>query len=234
VVTLDILPENTLYTGSVYVEGTILTTTGEFAVAFKDGRNSFQLVSIDQGAPVPVLSATRFNADGSAIGVYFSFDTDRAGMTAAYFDCALLFSFAGMADATCQWASNANVVIRVASDSTLVVGSSLSLIPAPGHLNAACAASQTSCATVAAATLAIGAPDDAFTPVADIAASDNVPVGSEFTVDISHSVGHGGRKWQSVTFTITGAQPADSAAVESFLNAYFGGNPDSLFWLPRW
>jgi hypothetical protein len=194
------------------------------------GGCSFTVIAVDKPTPAPSLSSAQFSSDGSTMTITFTAPTNRAQMTgAAQFTCSQLFSFSGSNRTQCQWSSDSTTVTASTSGSAswaLEVGSKVTYA-GRSFLTAVCTASTGNCTSwprVAATVLTVTAPSSVVVPTVAVSAPASVGACDSLYLDLSASVGNGGRHWSSKSITVVSSN-GDVSALQSFLtNTYLASS----------
>lgn len=195
--------------------------------------NAITILSTYEPPPAPALRTASFRADGSAVHVAFTADTNRAGYTSA-FACVQLLDFAGANRARCEWIDASRIAIYPASalsssTQVLVPGSTVTLLGAR-NVTAACNDAPALCAsyeTALSMTVTVEPPAVKARPSAALTLPSALSGCSSMEVDITASTGSGGRAWQTPTFSVTNAGN-EAEAIALYLNANFSSNSPTV------
>lgn len=183
--------------------------------------------SVDSIVAAPVVSSSFFSIYGNELIVEYLSDTDMgksAGLHNSEFDCSLLFDFVGSSESICRFSSPRRVVavLYPVNGSDLVqVNDNITILG--GIVRARCLSSGPSCqgypfqAASTTAVLASKYPSDVFV---SISGPSVVSLCSDIELDISRSVGNGGRKWSSISWRVYNLFNTRAApALEAHLNS---------------
>jgi hypothetical protein len=171
------------------------------------------VIPVYQEPPTPFLSSVMFSNDGSYLIALFNSPTDK-GQLSSTFSCFYLFYFKGSSNSKCKWIDS--VTVRVYSSGSLInIGSEFSLLP--NVIKAQCTSSDISdcndwsyCNNTI---VTVSVPKAAISPSVVISAPSVVGNCDSFVLDLSGSLGSGGREWQIPTFIVNSADYATSAGL---------------------
>jgi len=174
----------------------------EYSVVYVKGASNpiIDVLSSSSNPLVPVLNSVEFAADGATVLVSFSSATNQGGKV-AYFNCTELLNFVDSSLSRCRWSTAKEVVIEPAS--SVAVGSGFNVVA--GVLRAACVVSTSACSaygTVSASATTISAPASPQTPRVVLTYPAILSSCSDWSLDLTSSVGSGGRAWSSVAFEV--------------------------------
>jgi hypothetical protein len=211
-----------------------ITVTGnsswEYDVGYGVNDNKeFVILHPESPTPLPVPLFAQFSNDGTNIVVKFDSDTNRAGFIRK-FSCSKLFnvietgefinkSFIG----NCQWILDNSIIITPGPSTFLNVGDKLVLLH--DKLSAKCGYDNISCDNilfVGTTNIEIIAPISPFIPIGTISAPSSIGSCNSLTLDMSGSVGSGGRPWKIKDFVVEGI---NASAITDFLYNEYIFNP---------
>eukprot|EP01035_Chromulina_nebulosa_P030750 gene30750-40900_t len=177
-------------------------------------------VTGSRSAPYPpILSTASFNPDGTQLIFTFDSPTNLAATKistySASFSCSLIVFFSSNANSLCKWKTSlqllADLPISNSLSNTAVklpnVGDKVYLLP--NKITAACVPNTGDCSLYKFAPrgslVNLTVPIDAISPTVLISAPSTVDACDSIFIDPSQSSGSGGRRWNSVQWSLTGA-----------------------------
>jgi hypothetical protein len=190
-----------------------------YEVVYVGGNKRIRVFDSTQEPTAPSLSSAVFSADGANISMAFDIATNFGQLGGSRFVCSKLFRFVGDDTSTCLWdAAGITVVVKPSYSSSLIVGSNISL--RSEVIKAACPASLdcSSWSFSSTSTVFIASPTEPVAPVVVIGAPSVIGLCADLPLDISGSLGSGGRKWQAVNIRVDSPTLSNTTALES----YFG------------
>jgi len=197
----------------------------EYSIDFPQDR-SFNIIDNSTEPPAPVLQTAVFSSDGTNVELTFDSLTNRNGSIAAnQFVCSQLLEFVNSSIAICSWLDSSHISIYPGPDSQLTVASSIGLKGAT--LKSFCTTSAFSCGSwtfAAPSTVAIQTPTSPLVPTVTLSTPTLIGSCADLTIDLSNSIGSGGRSWKSLLFKVSGSDP-NASAIESFLNEAYSISP---------
>lgn len=186
-----------------------------------DSQKVIVVLSSVYPSPPPQFVSVQFTNDGSQMIATFDAATDRLNQFGR-FSCNLIFEFPDAEKSTCQWTSDQNVVITLDSSSNLIPYSLVNLLP--DALRAKCVAANGNCTTWGRSPsliVSILPPAAPVQPVVVVSAPSIISSCDEFLLDLTGSLGSGGRRWNE-TITITSVDPSvNTDSVNAFLKASY-------------
>ena len=199
-------------------------SAAQFISVFSVGSGMVSVLAVNQEPGTPQLSGASFSADGSLVYVTFDAPTDKGAVTNG-FACSSKLEFAGSAASTCQWKDASTIRIYPSvggsSDLLLGVGSAINVTAGSG-IRAQCTVSAALCSTwstVAAASVTVVAPADPSRPTVVLSLPSSASACSGISVDLSASVGSGGRAWADIAFSVTSSDSTvDVSGISELLN----------------
>ena len=186
-----------------------------------------RLTGNDTAPPAPVLRTAVFSADGSSLAVSFDAPTDRAAgaglfLGLATFNCDLLLTFVGSAEAQCRWTDGQKIIVSPdgSGATVIVVGDAITAVPL--MTRASCVAiPNTPCGEFEAATAAVEvvveAPDSLALPLVRVQTAASIGPCKDMVLDLSSSTGSGGRQWVAAYTVSTEPVDANSTSVVAAL-----------------
>ena len=197
----------------------------EFDVEFTQG-TSFDVIDSTSEPATPVFSRAVFANDGTRIALSFNSPTDRNGsLSSAPFACSRMFTFDNVDIARCSWVDAATIALYPGTGSSLSVGSAIALFE--GSVKAACTTVGATCSSwahTASRTVVVAAPVSPTVPNVVLSFPSSLGDCDNLVIDLSSSIGDGGRSWQSVEFTVDSTAP-NVSLVEDFLNSAYVMSP---------
>jgi hypothetical protein len=221
------------------VVGLVATLSGdsasEYSVVFVNG-NSYTVIALSEPPQVPILSSVRFSADGTFLSAVFNADTNKASISASSFPCSQLFSFSGVAGATCSWSSPSLIAIELGSLASISVGGTVTLLGVSSStfnitalcLNVIATEGTTACKDYQAilkTQRTVLMPFDAILPEVGISAPSGIGSCDRFTMDLSSSIGDGGRPFTGISFVVTTSNSTQPKLAQNFLNSFYIFSP---------
>lgn len=170
--------------------------------------------------PPPELLSAVFSTDGSQLSVTFDSPTNQGSFN-SLFPCSFLFNFDGTMSALCQWLTPSSVTVYLGSGATLLPGGGFEVLPSvikaqcPPNIDCSLWNSTSSISVV------ILPPAHALSPTVVITAPSVIGSCAALTVDVSNSVGAGGRPWASFAIIASSPTGIDVGAVQGFLDSQY-------------
>jgi len=168
----------------------------------------------------PNLISSVFSNDGATIGITFDVDTNRGG-TKTIFNCSLLFTFACAATSTCIWIDDRHVTANVFGSAQCVMPLDVLKLSSWSSITNAKNPSSLLIADTQKSVF-VAFPIAAVQPQVTITMSNNVGICDDVVIDMSASVGSGGRVWASNTITVQGINYAgyvDKIDLDAYLSS---------------
>jgi hypothetical protein len=200
------------------------TSASEFQVNYLTSR--YMNASLPTNLPPPALVSAMFNDDGTLVTVSFDQATNRGGYT-NLFPCSALLSFAGVSQSQCRWQDDQNIAISQQSNSIngnsnvlLSTGDSIALVK-NNTVTAKCNLQFGGGCPILIClprTVFIATALNPVQPKVIIHAPSSISSCASLTLDISNSVGSGGRKWKSYKIEIFNSNSYDNDALSNFIN----------------
>ena len=177
----------------------------------------------------PALASVKFSSTGGQLTLEWDSPTDRGGLGGVSFECDELLTFPLVSAATCKWTTSETLTVDLDYRATCVPGDNVTV--AAGILKPYCAHSDCSCWPLANASSAVLAvPDEALTPVAIFQGANKIGLCSDVDLDVSTSVGSGGRNWLTTTWLVNGSLPAQNlTALREYAAAWSVDAASELF-----
>ena len=185
----------------------------EFVVSNDEAVRSKRLIIVGQNSQLPPPDSMEavFDEWGTSVLVSFNRPTDRQGNTGGTFDCTDIFSD----DGTCVWLDARRVSV---TSKHLLVGSILSLNSEGGvQLRASCELSENICLEWEYAsnmTTQVKASERAEGVHVIMTTNKVVSDCEDILVDLSASMGSGGRPWQSGSMKVTALSTSDDDPID--------------------
>ena len=155
----------------------------------------------------PALASAKFSSTGGQLMLEWDAPTNRGGFGGASFGCNELLDFPLASAATCTWTTSETLTANLDYRATCVPGDNVTV--AGGILKPFCAYSDCSCWPLSnSSTGVLARPDEALTPVAMFVGADTIGSCSDVDLDLSTSIGSGGRSWLTATWIVNGSLPA--------------------------
>jgi hypothetical protein len=210
-------------------------SASEYSAVFVNG-NSFNVIPLSEPPQVPTFTSVRFSDDGTSLRAIFNADTNMASISVSLFPCSQLFSFSGVTDATCSWSSPSSIDIKLGSVALITVGETVTLLGNSSStfnitalcLNVMATVGTTACKDYEEITrtqTSVLIPFNAVSPVVGISAPSSIGSCDKFTMDLSSSIGDGGRPFTSISFVVTAINATQAKIAENFLNSKYVLSP---------
>jgi hypothetical protein len=191
--------------------------------------NSTIIVRSSATAPdPPKLLSAMFSNDGLKLTMTLDSVSDRGATTIATylstFTCSQLLTFTGASSSNCVWYSSSVIIATISSStatSLVTVGSNVTL--QRNKIKAVCSSGLT-CGFANASSVIVVAPTSAIVPTVQIVTATKIGGCDNIVIDPTASTGYGGRKWQSVTWSVSGVGTKIYSRNLSTIAAYLTGN----------
>ena len=133
--------------------------------------------------------------------------TDRAGYYGATFACAELIDFPLVSAASCLWTTSDSLTVTLDYRATCIPGDNVTVLG--GLLKPYCSFSDCSCWPLANASgpVQLEPPDTPLTPIAVFVGSQSIGSCSDVNVDLTTSIGSGGRDWAVAEWAVNSSLP---------------------------
>ena len=146
--------------------------------------------------------------------LYLTWDSgsDRAGYYGSTFDCDELINFPLVSAASCLWTTSASLTVTLDNRATCVPGDNVTVL---GEiLKPYCAYSDCSCwpAANSSGPVQLAQPDMPLTPVAVFVGPQSIGSCSDVDIDLTTSIGSGGRDWAVAEWTVNSSLPDKNLA----------------------
>jgi hypothetical protein len=213
----------------------------EYETSYVRGK-SVMILPVGSPPPTPILLSVRFSDDGSSLLFQWDSSTDRVQIAYPLFACSDVVEFPAAISSKCFWKSDSQLIAYPYSDtSTLtlpIIGDEV--VVKGGILRARCYDLSSvflegpPCPewdTSDETSSKILPPLQGVKPTIFISAPKTIASCASLTLDISSSLGHGGRKWQSTFFEVSsigGTSQEDEttdAALAEWLNNFYSSDP---------
>ena len=196
-------------------------SANEYSVAYVGGR-SLLVTGKQVEPPTPALLGAAFSDTGDRVRLSFSAPTNKAAFN-SNFRCDTLLQFAGSSQARCVWADATNIDVYpvYVRNSTLVVGSAVTYLG--NTTRAQCASTLAFCSQwryITQSTVRVAAPASPVRPQVQMSMPTAVSGCAGLSIDVSSSIGAGGRPWTTPTQIAVQASPGSNQAamrLEQFL-----------------
>lgn len=195
--------------------------THDFEVVFSGDVSFFDVLDgVSEPSFVPQIRSVVFSPDGSSLRVSMSRATNRGGYSSSRFPCAGLFNFTDVARARCSWIDDSSLEIKLPSSSELQPND---VIYFNGNVKAACvnstACESWSTADATFASLRLPSSEELEPVFVYLTAPSSISSSDELLVDISSSVGSGGRRWMSFSLSVSGSSNDTAQAANDYFSA---------------
>ena len=173
-----------------------------------NNNNNLLLNIIDHTMPpsIPILLEAIFNNDGSYIELKFDSNTNKNNQITNIFQCNDLLLFINNSIATCLWKDNNNniIIIYPGQNSLLTINSIITL--KENKLKAQCTTLLETCKLwnyIPLTILLIKSPEFPIIPNVIISSPNIINICDNLILDLSNSIGNGGRNWINILFKVT-------------------------------
>ena len=217
-----------------------VVATGMLANEYNTASTVVTILASSSGPlPSPNLLSVVFGNNGASFAIGFDTDTDQAGIVANYWPCSQLFVFPGSNYTTCSWSDSATVTgkfgVIVPTKPYLSPGQSLTMLG--GRLRATCLVPglprcQLNFATNAT-TVTVSSPSTPLVPSIVLIMPTQVGGCADLKLDLSATIGSGGRPWANVAWQVTTSLLSVSGTP---IEQYLKNNFDNSSWtvtIPR-
>ena len=166
----------------------------------------------------PKIASAKFSSTGGQLYLTWDAGTDRAGYFGATFDCDELVDFPLVAAASCLWTTSDTLTVTLDYRATAVPGDNVTVLG--GRLKPYCAFSDCACWPLSNASgpVRLEPPDAPLTPVAVFVGSQSIGSCSDIDIDLTTSIGSGGRDWAVAAWNVNSSLPdANLSDIRAFL-----------------
>jgi hypothetical protein len=192
-----------------------------------------QLMVSQQRVAAPRAVSASFSDDGSVVQIQFDRATNR-GSYVNGFDCKRLLQFKGYQRANCRWRNDAIIEIGfpttpfnsntlLAINDTVVLRNDASIrVPCLQAGNESTETGTLPCRLANSSivtSLIVRRPTNPFVPIVLLSAPAEITPCSLLRLDVSGSVGSGGRDWQSYRFVVRNSRSFGMESFEEFLHS---------------
>jgi hypothetical protein len=183
---------------------------------------------VKKNFPTPKVISAKFLPNASFVVISFDSPTNK-GYYHSYFPCNSLFSFASVNTAKCQWLNFVDIALH--SQAPIVDVEMIISIKVPNSVTAFCSSNSSnickSLPTVCNQSFIVTAPQDLESPSVSISAPDVLSWCDPLTIDLTASIGSGGRSWKSIYFEVSVYHGSDTKSLQTFLNSNYSFSPPS-------
>ena len=194
-------------------------TSEEYAIEYPNG-NTFQVIDSKTTLALPKLWSAIFSSSGEYVLIEFDAPTNRGDLPNSFL-CSSLFEFSNSKLSKCFWYDD--ISVRLFS-SEINIGDEISL--KPNIIKSACLSSKCPInAPFIETSITVTSPiNQMMSPQVAIASPHYLSPGSDLIIDLSSSIGHGGRPW--FNFSVTAESPLDDTSeLKKYLNLNFKISP---------
>jgi len=167
-------------------------------VSYSNGRE-FEIFSSDESFEAPQVTAASFLGSVNEVVLSFDSSTNYAGLKEQSFDCGVLLFFAAASSTRCFWRDSSHLIINLNSESTLLPGDVITVLPDNIGSSSENVLFQLSLSNSTEVQVTSGA--DVF-PVIMVDAPRQQSACASFTLDLTHSTGFVGRDWANSSVTV--------------------------------
>ena len=186
----------------------------EYKVSLTNSSGLVYVLASDQNTSAPQLVSAQVCDDGTCILLRFSSYTNRGGFHSG-FPCNALLHFRGIAQTSCVWRDDLSISL-ISQSPLLTVGSTVSVLH-NSTITAKCA-SGAYCSHVKAQNVTVISASSPLVPQVNIAAPATIDSCSSLFLDATNSVGSGGRKWSSVSMSVSDSKTRQPLKLQNFLS----------------
>jgi hypothetical protein len=177
-------------------------------------------------AVVPNFISATFTNEGSSIIFKFDMTTNQGKLFNSFF-CSKLFDFRCASQSVCQWMDSKTISGSVCgAEGCAVPGDSVSLLR-NNNITISCAVSNCISNGLSASPklLVIQAPASPVVPTITVRMPSSLGQCSSLLLDLSGSLGSGGREWRNVSVRASSSSSVDTIALNRFLARNFTISP---------
>jgi hypothetical protein len=160
---------------------------------------SFTIISSSTVAPTLHMLSAQFDTSLLNIVIRFSSDTNYAKIVPNNFLCYLLFRFENDSNSTCSWLSKNTVKVILNPYTNLNPGDLINLLP---NKLSSSLGNQANSLYAPMQNISITLPASISKPNVILTAPSTVGLCDDLIIDYSMSVGSGGKRWKSVSFSV--------------------------------
>ena len=170
---------------------------------------------------MPQLTLAKFSSTGGQLFVEWDVSTDRAGYGGTFFSCDALLNFPLSSAASCAWITDAQLTVDLDHRATVVPGDNVTVLA--DTLKPYCGYPDCSCWPLAnlSGPVQVAQPDTPLTPIAVFVGSQSIGSCSDVGIDLTTSIGSGGRGWNVVKWTVNGSLPdANLTEIRNYIETW--------------
>ena len=210
----------------------VSVNSSDYTVSYKTERVILQIFSENTVLSPPHTFTAMLLPSTSEILVEFDSPTNRARIITSTFVCAMLLTFAGSEKTLCSWMDDSSFRIFLRRDSTILPGHRIALngtmLRAPCTVGNELFCDSWPAVGIQSINITLIADTESYVPVVVINAPEIIAIFSDVYLDVTSSLGHGSRPWDSINFRVFSNSNASSAIIlESFLNRNYRIFPPS-------
>jgi hypothetical protein len=198
-------------------------------------KSPLQLIPKQQRVTAPRAVSAMFSDDGSVVQIQFDRDTNRGGYVNG-FDCNRVLQFRGDQRAVCRWISNSviqigfsesskssSILFLLAINDTVILRNDTNIrFPCQQTENVTTTATTLQCRLANSSigtSLIVQRPTNPLGPIVILSVPTQIAPCSLLRLDVSGSVGSGGRDWQSYRFVVRNSRAFGMEFLEEFLHS---------------
>jgi len=206
-----------IYTINVIISG---MSEDRYDIVYENNIKTIEVLNNNIEPTKPIVSSIIFSNDGSSIFVHFDSNTNQGNFT-NIFKCDKLLNFASIETSTCQWINLYTIQI---------FGAKISLnahITILGNKILPYCAYNKKCNTnfVDEISMSCTTPLSPISPVVSISSSPQIGGCNPIVLDLSDSIGSGGRPWKLIHFTVISTDLISAKNIQTFLNDNYEISP---------
>eukprot|EP01038_Epipyxis_sp_PR26KG_P015242 gene15242-20544_t len=205
----------------------------EYVVSkFTNNGNVTLVIDNYKNLPSPVIKQSVFSVDGSFIQVEFDMPTNQGGYSNRFVCSMIGLYFTGITGASCYWTDNQHISIYLSS---LIVGSNITVLLNNSITSQCLGTLSDNCSQLSfmdKQTVHVTVPANPRLPVITINGPVSISKCDDILIDLSSSIGSGGRRWQSIIFSVTSST---SSSDLNILSSYLANQTSvsSLYTIPN-
>ena len=155
----------------------------------------------------PKIASAKFSATGGQLFLQWDSGTDRAGYYGSTFECNELIDFPLVSAAKCLWTTSDSLTATLDYRATCIPGDNVTVHG--GKLKPFCTHSDCSCWPLSnvSGPVRLDTPDTPLIPLAMFVGSQSIGSCSGIDIDLTTSIGSGGREWLTAEWTVNSSLP---------------------------
>ena len=188
----------------------------DYTIEFVNDNDIITILNDDIEPPKPVPKSAFFSNDGTSVIIEFDTKTNQGGYENV-FPCDNLLYFNGDSSSICSWINNTHIemldatLLRVGTDITIQGNK---ILPYCEYMT--CISN-----FIDQTTLYISSPIYPIKPTISISTSTVIGGCNSIILDLSGSIGSGGRAWKNIAFSVNSTDTNGAINIEKFLNEFY-------------